>query len=142
MSDLDSLLDATLDDLADLPSFKPFPTGAHKVSASLDFKEINKKPAVEASFIHMETLELSNPEDVPPVAGDKANTLFMLDNEIGQGKFKAIAKIFSEALGITGSIRDVIDAVTNVECAIITTVVQDDKDKDRYYMNVKELSVL
>ncbi len=36
--DLDSLLDGTLDDLADLPESVPFHAGGHKISLSLEAK--------------------------------------------------------------------------------------------------------
>ena len=46
MSDQLDILDKTLDDLADLPSNKAFPPGAHTLKMRLEAKEINKKSTV------------------------------------------------------------------------------------------------
>lgn len=141
MSDIDSLLDSTLDDLADLPSFKPFPGGAHRVAVTLDYKEINKKPTVEMKLKMIEAIEISEPTDEAPKAGDECNTLYFLDNDIGQGKFKDVAKIFGESLGIS-SIRDIIDQTKDIECLVITSVTKDRNDADKVYLNVKQVQVV
>ena len=46
---IDSILDSTLDDLADMPEFKPFPAGAHKCTFDFEAKTINGKPAVKSN---------------------------------------------------------------------------------------------
>ncbi len=141
MSDLDTLLDNTLDDLADLPTFKPFAAGGHRVTITLKSKEINKKPCVEMLITMVEPIELADPSEEAPKEGDTANTLYFLDNEIGQGKFKEVASVFGEALGIT-TLRDIVEQVTDIECVIVSSVTVDKKDKDRCYMNVKQVEVV
>lgn len=141
MSDLENLLDTKLDDLADLPSFAAFPRGAHSVKATFDMKEINDKPAVELNFVLVETLELSDPQDTAPSAGDTSNTMFMLGNEFGVGNLKKCAKPFQEALQLE-TIRDVIEQVKDVECVIVTGLRADKNDKDKFYLVVKEITVL
>lgn len=142
MSVLDNLLDSTLDDLQDMPEHKPFAEGAHTVLATLELKEINGAPAVELAFKYVEAIELAanvSPEDAPKV-DDTANTMFMMNNEFGQGAFKKIAKVFGEALG-TGSIREIIEQVNDFECHIVTSIRTDKKDPDKKYLHVKELQV-
>ncbi len=140
MSDLDTLLDATLDDLEDLPSFTPFPPGAHRVLATFEQKDINGKPAIELAFKLIETIELENENNVRPKEGDTSNTMFMLDNEYGRGNLKKCGTPFAEALELK-SIRDVIDQVTDVECIIMTSIRQDKNDPDKKYLQVKEIGI-
>jgi len=63
MSDLDNLLDTTLDDLEDLPSFKPFPSGAHRCLATFATKEIGGKEVVELSFEYISCEGLADSND-------------------------------------------------------------------------------
>ena len=141
MSELDNLLDTTLDDLEDLPSFEPFPPGAHKVSATFEEKDINGKPAIELSFTMIEALELADPQGVAPKEGDTANTMFMLDNEFGRGNLKKCASPFGEALNIS-TLLEIVEQVKGVECVIVTSVRKDKNDPDKKYLQVKEIQVL
>lgn len=143
MSDLNinDLLDATLDDLEDLPEFKPFQPGIHRVLASLEFKEVNSKQAVELSFKLMETMELADASMEPQKEGSEASILFMLDNEFGRGNMKKLLKPFGESLG-TGVIRDVIESTTNTECLIVTGYRKNKDDPSSPFMQVKEIRVL
>lgn len=138
---LDDLLDLTLDDIEDLPSFEPFAPGAYKVSLTLTEKVVSEKPAVEAEFTLIEVQELANSKDEAPNPGDVSSALYFLDNEIGRGKFKEIAVPLATALGVS-SIRELLTAVKDVECLIISSIRLDKSDKDKKYMNVKEIAVL
>lgn len=140
-ANLDSLLDSTLDDLEDLPSFEPYPAGAHRVLATMEAKDIGGKPCVELSFKLLETMELADPSAKEPKAGDTANTLYMLDNEYGRGNLKKVAIPLGTALGVT-SIREVVDQCKEVECVIITGLRKDKNDPDKRYLQVKELQVV
>lgn len=136
-----SMLDETLDDLEDLPAFKPFSAGAHQCKATFDQKEINSKPAIELSFKLVETLELTNPQDEASAPGDTCSTMFMLDNEFGRGNLKKCATPFGEALGL-GTIREIVEGVKDVDCVILTSVRKDKNDPDKLYLNVKEIQVV
>jgi len=138
---MDSLLDETLDDLEDLPEFKPYPAGAHQVLATFSTKEINKSPAIELSFKLIETLEMADSQEAVPEAGATASTMFLLDNEFGRGNLKKCAMPFGEALGLT-TIREIVEEVKDVECVILTSVRTDKNDKDKHYLNVKEIQVV
>jgi len=144
MSELDQLLDTTLDDIDDLPTFTPYPPGAHQVLASFELKEINGKSAVELSFKLLETVEYANPQDAEEHTtkeGDTSNTMFMLANEYGMGNFKKCALPFQEALGFS-TIREVIEGAKEVECMIITGIRIDKNDKDKTYLQVKEIRII
>lgn len=137
MSEIDNLLDQTLDDIADLPEFKPYPAGAHRVLVSFSTKEVNKHPCIEADCKLVETLELANPtSDTAPTPGATASSLFMLDNEIGAGMFKEIATPLGALFG-TGSLRDIVEQTSDIECIITTS-----QDKEGKYMNIKTLDVV
>ena len=139
---IDDLLDATLDDLEDLPEFKAFPVGAHRVSISLELKEVNDKQAIELSMKAMETLELAHPaKDEPLKEGDTGNMLFFLDNEFARGSLKKITTPLAEALG-TSTIRDLIEECKGVECVVATSLKKNKEDPDSPYMNIKELNVV
>ena len=137
---MDNLLDATLDDLEDLPEFTPFKPGAHKVTASFDVKEINDKQAVELAFTLVETLELSDPQQEKDAPGHTSSTMFLLENEYGRGNLKKCAAPFGVALGFS-TIREIVEGVKDVECLILTTVRKDKNDPDKVYLNVKEIQV-
>lgn len=140
-STLDSLLDATLDDLADLPEFKTFPNGAHKVVIEFEKKEVNKHPSIELKMTAVETLELADPaKDEPLAAGTTGNVLYMLDNEFGQGKLKEIIKPLAAHLGVS-KISEVIEQAKGMEVVVVTKVRQN-KDKTQSYTDVSKLEVL
>ena len=144
MSELDSLLDATLDDLADLPEFKVFPPGTHRAKATMDTKEINKHPAVELNLVYMECLELADPETPESdmcAEGDSSSVAYMLDNEFGQGNLKKVATPLGEALGAS-SLREIVEQVTDIEVVVVTKVRTDKNDPDKKYMQVVEISVI
>lgn len=142
-ADIDSILDGTLDDLADMPEFKLFPEGAHKVLITLEASAISKKmkkPCVEASLVYVETIELAEPEAVAPKAGDTCNSLYMLDNEFGQGGLKKLLESLQAALGTTVN-RATVDACKSIEVIVLTVLQKDKKDPSKIYLKIKELVV-
>ena len=135
---IDSLLDASLDDLADLPEFGTYPAGTHKVILQFEKKEINKHPAIELKMKAVETVELSNPtEDAPLSAGAEGNVLFMLDNEFSQGKLKNLLAALAAQFG-GSSIREVMEAANGMEITVVTKVRQN-KDKTASYTDLVKL---
>ena len=141
-TEIDNLLDSTLDDLEDLPSFANYPPGVHKVLASLGMKEINDKKAVELSLKGIETIELVDAAGTEAIkAGDESSMLFMLDNEFGRGKLKAVLAALADTIGSRNN-REIIEGTKDVECLIVTSLRKDKNDPDKSYMNIKELQVV
>ena len=149
---IDSLLDGTLDDLADVPEFKPFPMGAHKVTIKWDIKEINSQPAIELALTAVETIELTNPEtDKPVAAGDTTNVMFMLkkkdgtNNDLAQGQWKELMKPLAAHFGTTSN-KATMEASNGAEVLVITdvrkSVSKTDANDVKYYSSVKSLSVI
>lgn len=133
--DLDSILDSSIDDLADLPEFAVFPAGVHTVVINWESKEVNKHPAMELKMRAVETVELSNPEtDSPLTAGTESSVLYMLDNEFGQGKFKTLIKQLAGHFGTT-KISETLEASQGMEVQVVCKVRQS-KDKSTSYTEV------
>lgn len=123
---LDSLLNGTVDDLADLPELKPFPAGAHRVTIEFEPKEINKKPSVLLHLTLIETMELSNAGDEPLAAGAKTNCMYMLlnndgsRNEISQGQLKKILSSLQAGLNLSGTNSEIMEGAKGAEVVVIT----------------------
>ena len=140
-TNIDNLLDIALDDLADLPEFKTYPNGAHRVTISFEKKEVNNHPCVELKMKALETLELSDAaKDQPLEAGTESSVLYMLDNEFGQGKFKEICKPLGQHLGVA-KLSEIIAGANGMEVVIVTKVRQN-KDKSQSYTDVVSLAVV
>ena len=144
--DVNSLLDGTLDDLADAPEFKPYPAGTHIVLATLVDKTakkdmVNKHPAFELRFKAISTEELSNPEtDKPLEAGAECNVLYMLDNDMGQGNFKKLLKTVAEKFG-PATPRELAAQVKDLQCLVVTKK-RSNKEKTQEYMDIVELVIV
>lgn len=138
-SAINSLLDAQLDDLADLPEFGTYPAGSHKVTISWVSKTVNNHPSIELQMKAIETIELANPTDAPLTAGSEGSVLFMLDNEFGQGALKALMKPLALETG-AGSISGIMEATNGMEVTVVTNVRQN-KDKTQSYTNVKKILI-
>lgn len=117
MTSFDNILDATLDDLADLPQVKPFPAGVHKASMVITLPPVKpgKKQQVMVKFKHQAVVEQVDPNREAPSPDDEAMMFIHIygkdggPNEIGQGQLKMLLKPMQEA-GLTGNTRELIEA--------------------------------
>lgn len=137
---VNDILDATLDDLADLPAFEVPPAGAyHATILSMESKKINEHPSMEIKFRLNSTLELANSADTPVADGTETSIAYMLDNEFGQGKFKEVVAPIAEHLGVK-SIREVAENVKGLEVMLVTSV-RKSKTSDATYLDVKKVQI-
>ena len=145
----DDLLDSTLDDLADLPEFKPFPPGSYKVTVHFEEKEINKKPAVELKMKLRDIIEVPEiPEDGKLPEPGKAETqlLFILrnddgsKNEISQGQLKKVLQILQPAFG-GNTPREIMAAANGAEVGVVLKT-KFDKKNEVYRQNLHEIAVV
>lgn len=134
---LDTLLDGTLDDLADAPEFRPYPAGTHKAIMKLTYKAINGKPAYELDLTAIETMELNDSSETPLQPGAKASIAFILDNEFGQGGLKKVLKAAAEKFGAKSN-RELIEDAQFEEVAVVTNL-RANKDKTAHYTNLIEI---
>lgn len=146
---MDDLLDGTLDDLADVPEFKPFAAGAHRVTINFDAtKKINDMPAIEVKLTHLETVELTNPEDTPPKAGDTTNVIYILKkkddkgqvvrNELAEGQFKNLLASLAPSFPEATTNRAIMEAAQGYEVLAATSIRENKKDRN----NIKQYTSL
>ena len=136
---LDSMLDVSLDDIADLPEFLVFPAGAYRVTINFGAKKINEHPVVEAKLKLLEVQEIPA-DETPPEAGAEASVVYMMDNEFGQGNFKKLMKPLCEHHGLT-NLAQAIAASQGMEVMVVTKQRQN-KDKTATYLDIASLQVL
>lgn len=137
---IDSLLDGTLDDLADAPEFKPFPAGTHKVTLKIEQKKIGTHPAFEVGMTAIETLELADTTQEPLKAGATSSVAYMMDVELGQGNFKKILKSLADHYGAKSN-RELIADAQGAEVLVVTKTRQN-KDKTQTYTDIVEMQVV
>jgi hypothetical protein len=137
--DLDTLLNSSIDELADLPEFTVLPAGAHKCVINWEAKTINKHPALEMKIKLVETTEMADATVQPLAPGAETSVLFMLDNEFGQGKMKAVMAELAKSTG-TSSIKETMEASSGMEVTLITKVRQN-KDKTQNYTEIVKVIV-
>lgn len=131
---IEDLMDASIDDLADMPAFEVPPKGHYKLMVSLERKTVNEKPCIEAKCVVQETLELASQNDKPMENGGKFSQLFMMDNEFGQGAFKLFIQPIAAGLNLGGQkMGAVVAAVQNVQIACTVKHRADKQDKERIY---------
>jgi len=142
--DIDAMLDGTLDDLADLPEFKPYPVGTHAVILTIVDKtapkdRVNNHPGFEVKMKAVETLELANSDDTPLIAGAETSVLYLLDNPIGQGSFKKLLASAAEHFGAKSN-RELIADLQGATVAVVTRQRQN-KEKTQTYTDIVEMKV-
>jgi hypothetical protein len=132
--DMDSLLEGTLDQLADLPEFKPFPPGVHRCTIKWEREEKTIKMHVTA----LETVELAAPsKDTPLEKGTETTMNYKLDNEYGQGNFKVIMAGLTAIHG-AASPSKLMQTSEGNEYNLVTDT-RPNKDKTAVYTDVKAI---
>lgn len=142
-------LDMSLDDIDDLPAFKVFPSGAYLVTLINGFeeKEIEgekgKHKALQLDLRCDEVMEMSEAltdGEVAPIAGDIMSMNFLLDNKFGIGLLKEVLKPLGEKLG-TANVGQIMQQAKGMQ--ILAVVHRKyNKEKDRFYGNLKKIQVL
>ena len=141
-ADLNDLFAAGLDDIADLPSFEVPPKGAYIGTVTTDVKEINGKPAIEALFVVMETVELENADDKPVEPGSKFSIAFILGSNIAEGKLKEFLAPFGQHFGKTNVGELVQNDIKEIAIAFTMKHRTDKDDKERKYADVRNITVV
>lgn len=143
-------LDASLDDIEDLPAFASLPTGAYHVVTEKGFvrKIVNDHPSEEFAMTVKEVIELLEEHleegESLPKAGDVATMLFQLDNPIGAGLYKEVAKVVRDATGAKTP-REIAEASKGMEFLAVIKRRKGKKgteNEDRNFMNLVKISVM
>ena len=148
-SDIDSLLDGTLDDLKDIPEFKPFPVGAHLCTINWVTKKVNERTAIELNLVAIATQELTNVSDTPLEAGAGTSVMFSLykkdgsANDLAQGQWKALLTVLAQHLG-TKTNRETMEASNGLECVVFTGIRADKRNPSdiKNYTTVENIAVV
>lgn len=152
---MDALLDGTLDDLADIPEFRQYPVGAHKVKMSWILNHtipnaFNKKgdessglkKFVQLKCVAIETVEMpAGSTDAPLEPGAPFQQNFDLTNEWAQGAFKVIMTSLSQHYGAKSN-RDLIKDSEGAEVVITIKHRKDKNDKEKFYAQIDNLMVV
>lgn len=148
---LDSLLDTSLEDLADAPTWQEYPPGVHRViveeieqfKVDDDKSKDGPKAGIKIKFKGIETVEAQDPEKVITPEQVTFVSFFLLHpNEtvrnMGQGGFKEIMAATAAQFG-AGTNRELMEKLKGSE-VLIATDLRKDKKNDREYLQLKGLS--
>ena len=136
---MDSILDSSLEDFADLPEWVIPPAGTYNVTlVGLGSKAINDKPVLELKLIINSVEELSDPSATPPADGSEVSQAFFMSSEFGQGAFKKVTANLREATGVNTT-RELMEAVKGMECILISKTRKDKNDPDKVYFQIVDL---
>jgi hypothetical protein len=148
LDDIGDLLDKNLDDIADLPEFKTFHPGAHKVKINWERKDFDKVvdgvkkkvPSMQLTLTYIEVIEHADAKhnDEPAKAGDKCSTSYDLTNEFALGALKKATASLKSHLG-AATVGDVIRGSNDFEVAAITKTRADKNDKSKLYLVIEDL---
>ena len=153
--DIDSLLDGTLDDLADAPEFKPYPLGVHKVVINWETKQLDdnkdkskKNTIVTLKMKALETIETPAGSEEVCSPGQEENIGFFLVHhsspkamEIGQGAFKEVMKSLAAHYGPKSN-RELMAESAGAEVLVTTGLRKDKTDASKKYTKLEKLMVI
>lgn len=144
MTDTFDILDQTVEDLADLPEFKPWPAGTYLIELTTDIEEVEqtlengnkvKREVPKLVFGFKEVVELDNPDEEAP--GEKAK--FFLStylvkkdgtrNEFGEGQLKMVLMALKDMYPDATTNRELIKAASGTLLAV-TTKIRKRKDQE------------
>lgn len=126
------LLDASVEELAELESFEAFPAGTYRVRINWEKKEINAKPAVELKYTCLEVIEPADINAEPIAEGKSSGIAFYLYkndgtvNSVGQGQLRKVIETLRESFG-GETTSEVMDNSEGAEVVITFTVKADDR---------------
>lgn len=118
---LESLLEGTLDDLAQVPEFVTFPAGSHKVTITWIMPSNDRPTTIGLKMSAIETLELNDSSATPLVPGSMTTISFKMDNEYGQSNYRKVITSLSSHYG-AGTNREIMEKSAGAECLVITSL--------------------
>ncbi|MNM82806.1 hypothetical protein D3C81_948480 [compost metagenome] len=145
-------MDESLDNLADLEKFEPFPAGSHQVSLGFLTEENNGLPVVKMNMTMVESLELANSTDVPPEPGKKVGMSYFLKykdkqtqeivpNKVGQGQLKEILAVLAATFG-GASPREIMANSEGANVAVTLKVRASKDDPDVKFNTLKAIAIV
>lgn len=158
MTDINSLLDATLDDLADFQKFEPFPAGDYRFQLSWELPDDDEVVIVVMKLKNLECLDVPGiPEESLPAVGKESTFWMRLQKKNGenltwedgtpntqdQGRFKDILRVLAPIFNPNGSLsnRELMEASAGCELLGTLKVKASKKDKDVKFNEIKQLVI-
>lgn len=151
LTDIDSLLDASMDDIDDLPPVGVPPTGHYTFNVTATREQSNKEGGNEYFKFAYEVVEVNEIKDEAEASqaavGMKFSQMFSpfkkdgSINEYGVGFLKEAVAPFSAHFG-TSKMGETIEQINGVVVAATLTRKKDKKDEDRWNFNLKDVTVL
>lgn len=148
--DLDSLMDASMDDIDDLPPVGVPPTGHYNLSVTAERKENKDKTGeyIQFSYEVEAVNEVKDPaEESQAAVGMKFSQMFSpikkdgTVNEFGIGFLKEATAPFSAHFG-TAKMGETIAQINKISVAASLSRRVDKRDPDRFNFNLKDVVVL
>lgn len=148
--DIEALLDASMDDLDDLPPVGAPPSGHYNLTVSLNIEKIGdpEKDVVVAEFVVDAINELKDEEERSEVAvGQQFKQFFHLTkkdgtaNKFGVGSLKQLCGPFAERLG-TKNMREIINGVKQMAITATIKRTVNRKNEDQFNLTVKDIVLL
>lgn len=151
-----NLLDATLEDLADLKKFEPLPVGSYKMGIKWDFPADDEFVIVQLALEVREVLEIPGvTEEAYPEVGKSATFYMRIQrkdgepmlwpsgevNDVDQGRLKevllALAPVFNPDGTLTN--REMIEASQGAEVLVGLKIRPNKKDPDQKFNVLKSI---
>lgn len=148
--DLDALMNASMDDIDDLPPVGVPPTGHYNldVTATRETSETSGSEYIKFSYEVTAVNEIKNPEEEKQAAvGQKFSQIFSpfkkdgTVNEYGVGYLKEACAPFSTHFG-TRALGETIAQIQKISVAASLVRRQDKKDPERFNFNLRDVVVL
>lgn len=151
--DLDALLDASMDDLDDLPPVGVPPTGHYNLTVTFGITTVkegtdDEKDVPTASYVIDEINELKDPDEAEEVkVGQQFMEFFYVTkkdgskNVFGIGKLKQALAPYQEMLG-TKVVRELVQGVKEIKIAASIKRTVNRKNEDQFNMQIKDVVVL
>lgn len=127
------LLDATLDDMKDLPQWITFPAGVYKVKPSVKMEKKKVKneevTVITVGATLLEVREINNKEEVAPEIGAVTSVAYNWENEYGQGGLKNLLKPIGAATG-AAKVTDLLELLNTADSVLLVMGVREGKAQD------------
>lgn len=154
MTDINSLLDSNLEDLADLQKFEPLPKGSYRLSVSWTLPDNDEFVIVQLKLSMLEVLAIPGLEEENYPAVGKAATFYMrlqrkdgepmvwkdgTANNQDQGRFKEVLKALAPVFNPEGTLtnREMMEASEGAEVIATLGVRASKQDPDSKFNEIK-----
>lgn len=150
LADFDALMDASMDDIDDLPPIGVPPTGNYtlEVTASREKAAASGSEYIKFSYLIKEVNEVKNEAEATECAADQKFmemfSPFKKDgtvNEIGMGMLKERVAPFAAHFG-TSKMGDTMQAIVGVQLVASLVRRADKREEGRFNFSLKDVTIL